>query len=119
MQTQPQIPTPIRSSVRLATPTRWRAALARAMASGIVLRYEASTGMAVVTSGSDGSICYVTDGRICTSKACANGDPVCQHRAIYWRERGVLDPEPTPPATGIRSFSDLDIELHNAGCVAA
>ena len=119
MHTNSQIPTPIRSSVRLATPARWRAALARAVSSGIVLRYEASTGMAVVTSGSDGTICYVTDGRICTCKACANGDPVCQHRAIYWRERGMLDPEPTPPAIRIRSFSELDIELHNAGCLAA
>ena len=75
--------------------------------------------MAVVTSGSDLSICFVTDGRICTCKAGANGDPVCQHRAIYWRERGMPDPEPPSPATGIRSFSDLDIELHNAGCIAA
>ena len=109
------VPTPIRRSVRLATMTRWRAALVRAFQKGISLRYEASTGMAVVTSSSDNTLCYVTDGRICTCQAGENGDPVCQHRALYWFRRGLLNPDPPLPPTGIRSFSDLDIELHNAG----
>ena len=107
-------PTPIRRSVRLATMTRWRAALVRAIQKGICLRYEASTGMAVVTSSSDDSLCYVTDGRICTCQAGENGDPVCHHRALYWHRRGMLNPDPPLPPTGIRSFSDIDIELHNA-----
>jgi hypothetical protein len=111
-------PTPIRRSVRLATIPRWRAALSRAFQKGIGLRYEASTGMAVVTSSSDDTLCYVTDGRICTCQAGENGDPVCQHRALYWFRRGLLNPDPPLPPTGIRSFSDLDIELHNAGVVA-
>jgi hypothetical protein len=111
-------PTPIRQSVRLATMPRWRAALSRAFQKGIGLRYEASTGMAVVTSSSDDTLCYVTDGRICTCQAGENGDPVCQHRALYWFRRGLLHPDPPLPPTGIRSFSDLDIELHNAGLVA-
>ena len=63
------VPIPIRRSVRLATMTRWRAALVRAFQKGISLRYEASTGMAVVTSSSDATLCYVTDGRICTCQA--------------------------------------------------
>ena len=62
-------PIPIRRSVRLATMTRWRAALIRAFQKGISLRYEASTGMAVVSSSSDSTFCYVTDGRICTCQA--------------------------------------------------
>jgi hypothetical protein len=111
-------PTPIRRSVRLATMSRWRAALSRAFQKGIGLRYEASTGMAVVTSSSDDALCYVTDGRICTCQAGENGDPVCQHRALYWFRRGLLNPDPPLPPTGIRSFSDLDIELHNAGAIA-
>ncbi len=46
-------PTPLRRAVRIATSTRWDAALARAIAHGIALRYEASTGMAIVESASD------------------------------------------------------------------
>lgn len=112
--------TPIRRSVRLATATRWDAALARAIARGIALRYEAMTGMAVVESATDATLCYVTDGRTCTCQAGANGDPVCLHRALYWRDRGLLDPEPPSPATPpVRSFSDLDIERHEGGRVAA
>ena len=109
------VPTPIRRSVRLATMPRWRSALVRAFQKGISLRYEASTGMAVVTSSSDAGLCYVTDGRICTCQAGESGDPVCQHRALYWFRRGLLNPDPPLPPTGLRSFSDLDIELHNAG----
>ncbi len=109
------MPTPIRRTVRLATMNRWRAALSRAFQRGITLRYEASTGMAVVTSASDANLCYVTDGRVCTCQAGDNGDLVCQHRALYWFRRGALNPEPPFPPSGVRSFSDLAIELHNAG----
>lgn len=117
---QTATPTPLRRSVRLATATRWDAALTRAIAHGIALRYEALTGMAVVESATDATLCYVTDGRTCTCQAGANGDPICLHRALYWRERGMLDPEPPTPATpAVRSFSDLAIERHNAGHLAA
>lgn len=117
---QTATPTPIRRAVRLATSTRWDAALSRAVAHGIALRYEASTGMAIVESASDVKLAYVTDGRICTCQAGANGDPICLHRALYWYERGLLNPEPpTPAASPIRSFSDLDVAWHESGHEAA
>ncbi len=117
---QTATPTPLRRSIRLATATRWDAALARAISYGIALRYEALTGMAVVESASDAMLCYVTDGRTCTCLAGANGDPVCLHRALYWRERGMLDPEPPTPSTPAgRSFPGLDIERYDASRSAA
>ena len=45
--------TPITRPGRTATAARWQKALARAIAQDIAIRLEASTGMAVVTSGTD------------------------------------------------------------------
>ncbi len=79
---------------RIATPARWQAALARSIAQGLTVRYEASTGMAIVTSGTDATVCYVTDGVTCSCPAAANNDPICKHRAAYWHATGSLDPAP-------------------------
>ena len=119
---QTATPTPLHRAVRIATTTRWDAALARAVARRIALRYEALTGMAVVESGSDAKLCYVTDGRTCTCQAGANGDPVCLHRALYWHDRGMLDPEPpTPAAPRLRAISNtgMAIERYDASHRAA
>ena len=90
--------TPIRRTVRAATPARWQAALRRALAEGCQLRQLATSGVAVVTSGTDASLAYVVTGADCECRAAQEGDPVCKHRALYWHRNGVLDPEPEPGA---------------------
>ena len=83
---------------RQATPARWQAALARAFADGLRLYRAADTGAAFVTSGSDDSMIYATNGVSCSCAAAVLGnDPVCRHRALYWFDRGMLEPEPEPP----------------------
>ncbi len=90
--------TPIYRKVRLASPARWQAAVARALEQGLALRCEASTGMAIAPSGNHAKLAYVTDGATCTCQAGENCDPICKHRALCWHERGALDPEPPTPA---------------------
>ena len=90
---------PVRPRARFASPERWQAALARALANGLELRREASTGLTLVTSATKPGVCYATDGRTCSCEAAMlGGDVICQHRALFWHEAGCLDlpPEPEP-----------------------
>ena len=87
---------------RQATPERWQSTLGRAIANGVEVRQLAGTGQWIVTSSSDASVAYGTDGLTCECAAAMLGaDPVCQHRAMFWHALGVLDlnPEPEPPAS--------------------
>src|SRR3954468_24950681 len=89
---------------REATPERWRAAVARAIAEGVQVRQVNANGMWVTTSGTDATMAYlieVTNGvaHSCTCPAGEFGDPVYKHRARYYLDMGLLDPEPEPPAS--------------------
>lgn len=88
---------------RVATQERWVKALQRAFDNGLSAYEVANTGAVVVTSKSDPGTAYQTDGVECGCQAWLNGDPICQHRALYHHLRGVLDldPEPTPPAAPV------------------
>jgi hypothetical protein len=76
---------------RRATPERWQAALRRAFDNNLRLYQVSGTGQHVVLSGSKVGVAYATDGRDCECKSWLHGDPVCQHRALYWYHQGVLD----------------------------
>ncbi len=99
-----QTPTPI--TRRPATPARWQAALARALAEGVQVRQLAGSGAWLATSGTNDGTAYglaVTNGIAhgCDCLAGANGDPVCKQRALWWHLAGLLDlddPEPPTPA---------------------
>ncbi len=78
------------------TPERWQTALARAVAGGVAVYQEDSTGMLVVTSATKPGVVYVTDGQTCTCPAGVAGDPVCLHRAAYLHRAGVLALNPAP-----------------------
>ncbi len=80
------------------TPARWQTALSRAIAGGVAVYQEDSTGMLVVTSATKPGVVYVTDGRTCTCPAGVAGDPVCVHRAAYLHRVGVLALDPAPAA---------------------
>lgn len=88
------------ATVRKASQDRWQAALARAIDAGLETWRIGGTGEFLVASKSAPGLAHRTDGRDCTCVAGANGDPVCQHRALYWHAEGMLDldPEPDPPA---------------------
>lgn len=85
---------------RQATPERWQAALTRAIANGIRVYQESTTGLMLATSASKPGVIHATDGITCGCEAALANDPVCQHRAMFWHLAGVLDldPEPTPAA---------------------
>lgn len=81
------------------SPARWQAALDRAIANGIQVRQLASTGQWIATSGSDATVAHelgVTGGiaHECDCLAAQHGDPICQHRAAYYRLIGALAPLP-------------------------
>jgi hypothetical protein len=66
------------------TPERWRRALQRALLAGLEVRQLAGSGQWIVTSASDPTTAYETDGQSCTCPAAMlGGDPVCQHRAAF------------------------------------
>ncbi len=91
--------TTVRRINRTATSERWQQALAGAIANGVQIRQLAGSGQWVATSGSRGTVAYVTDGTSCECEAAMlGGNSVCQHRALYWHALGMLDPEPEPPA---------------------
>src|SRR5689334_10521886 len=85
---------------RVATPARWQSALKRALDNHLQVFQLASSGQCVVTSASKHGTVYETDGVECSCEAGLNNDPICQHRAMIWYVRGMLDldPEPEPPA---------------------
>ncbi len=88
--------------VRRATPERWQAALKRALDEGIQVRQLVGSGAWIATSGSDTAAAYLVSAQGCECQAGEYGDPVCKHRAAYWRALGALDLEPEPvvaPAT--------------------
>lgn len=93
--------TTMQRTTRQATPERWQGALRRALANGVQLRQIAGTGSWIATSSSRPALAYFTDGHMCDCEAFKlGGDPVCQHRALYWHLMGALglDPEPPTPA---------------------
>lgn len=103
-----------------ATPARWQAALARAIAEGIEVRQVAGSGAWIATSTTDPHAAYAVDGSTCACDAAAHGDPVCKHRAAFLAVRGVLalppapaiDPEPTDAelAATERAIAAPDVE---------
>src|SRR3954454_11010958 len=89
---------------RQATPERWQKAAARAIVKGVQVRQVNANGMWVATSGTDATMAYLIDvtngiAQSCTCPAGEFGDPVCKHRARYYLDLGLLDPEPEPPAS--------------------
>ncbi len=87
---------------RQATPERWQAALARALAEGVQVRQLAGCGAWIATSGHDATVAYqvAVSGGVahgCGCPAGEHGDPVCKHRALWYHLAGLLDPEPEPP----------------------
>ena len=105
--TQAAAVSPVGRKVRQASPERWQAALARALAEGVTVRQVNANGMWVASSGTDATMAYlleVTGGIVhsCTCPAGQFNDPVCKHRARWYFDAGVLDlddPEPEPPAS--------------------
>src|SRR5215217_7264061 len=99
---------PVVRKVRQASPERWQAALARALADHVTVRQVNANGMWVASSGTDAAMAYlleVTGGIVhsCTCPAGQFNDPVCKHRARWYYDAGLLDlddPEPDPPALG-------------------
>lgn len=69
---------------RAATPARWKSALARGFATGIVPRRFGSSGWFLVPSATRKGVSYLTDGRQCSCEAAKAGDPCCWHRAVVW-----------------------------------
>ncbi len=94
---------------RQATPERWQAALARAIAEGVQVRQLAGSGAWIATSGQDATIAYqvAVSGGVahgCDCPAGEHGDPVCKHRALWYHLAGLLDPEPDPAAPAIAAM---------------
>jgi len=101
--------TTINSRNTADTPARWQTALARAVAGGVAVYQEDSTGMLLVTSATKSGVVYATDGRTCTCPAGVAGDPVCLHRAAYLHRAGVLALNPAPdPAAEVEAETDDD-----------
>lgn len=80
---------------RAATPERWQKALERAIANRVRVAQLGTTGQWIATSGSDALGAYELDvaggvARGCTCAAGEHGDPVCLHRAAYYRAVGLL-----------------------------
>ena len=108
---------------RQASPERWQAALARALAEGVTVRQVNDNGMWVATSGSDATMAYlleITNGvaHRCTCKAGEFGDPVCKHRARWYYDAGLLDlePEPDPPAPSLAPVTCFRCRGLEPGC---
>ncbi len=98
--------TTMRRTNRTASPARWQAALARAIAEGVQVRQLASSGAWIATSGQDATIAYqvAVSGGVahgCDCPAGEHGDPVCKHRALWYHRAGLLDPEPDPATPAI------------------
>ena len=89
------------------TPARWQTALARAVAGGVAVYQEDSTGMLVVTSATKPGVVYVTDGQTCTCPAGVAGDPVCLHRAAYLHRTGVLARNPELVAPAVEAKTEM------------
>jgi hypothetical protein len=69
---------------KVDSPARWQRALQRALLAGLEVRQLAGSGQWIVTSASDPTAAYETDGQSCTCPAAMlGGDPVCQHRAAF------------------------------------
>ena len=84
---------------RQATPERWRRAAQRAVAEGVQVRQINTSGMWVATSGTDATVAYILEVaggvvRSCSCPAGEFGDPVCKHRARWYVDAGLLDPDP-------------------------
>ena len=84
--------------MRQATPERWQAALARAVAEQVQVRQLAHSGAWIATSGTVANVAYqmdVTNGIAhgCTCEAGQHGDEICKHRAMYYHLVGLLDLE--------------------------
>lgn len=99
--------TTMRGINRTASPARWQAALARALAEGVQVRQLAGCGAWIATSGQDAGVAYqvAVSGGVahgCDCPAGEFGDPVCKHRALWYHVAGLLDldpePDPAPPA---------------------
>ena len=97
---------------RQATPARWQAALQRAMSAGVQVRQLTSGGW-IATSATDPTAAYelgVTGdvAHDCSCKAGAFGDPVCCHRAAFYRLVGLLDLDPEPPTPAAPALVVID-----------
>ena len=91
---------------RQATPERWQAALGRALSEGVEVRQVAGSGLWIATSGTDRTVAYTlsvtgTVAHGCECPAGEFGDAVCKHRAAYYYQTGMLDPDPVPPAPAV------------------
>ena len=83
------------SRPRLDLGERWLRAAERARLAGVQVRQLAGSGQWIVTSASDPTVAYETDGMACNcAAALLGGDPVCLHRAALRDHLAPLDPEP-------------------------
>lgn len=102
----PEMATTMIRRQQTASPARWQAALARAIAEGVQVRQLAGSGAWIATSGQDATVAYqvAVSGGVahgCDCPAGEHGDPVCKHRALWDHLAGLLDPEPEPPVPAI------------------
>lgn len=110
---------------RQANPERWQAALGRAIAAGVQVRQLAGSGAWIATSATDPTKAYELEvvagvARSCTCQAGEFGDPVCCHRARYYADAGLLDPEPSTPAAPAAApcrgcFGDGYVPMYTGG----
>ena len=115
-----------RRDYRRATPERWQAALKRSVAGNVQVRQLNTSGAWIATSSSDGASAYEIDvvggvARSCTCAAGEYGDPVCCHRAAFYRHVGLLDLEEGPCSacngTGyVRKTSELFGTTYRVDC---
>lgn len=83
-----------------ATPERWQAALARAIAESLKVFHNEETGRVTVVkyTALTGYVNpHITDGVRCDCQAGQSGDPVCKHRAMFWHSEGILDLDAATP----------------------
>jgi len=95
--------TTMRRINRTASPARWQAALARAIAEGVQVRQLAGCGEWIATSSNDAGVAdqVAVSGGVahgCDCPAGEHGDPVCTHRALWYHRAGLLEPDPAAPA---------------------
>lgn len=84
------------TSDRSNSAARWQRAIERARRSNVRVMQLAGSGQWIVTSATNPSVAYETDGQNCTCIAAQlYGDPVCLHRAALLAH---LSPTPQPPA---------------------
>jgi hypothetical protein len=75
------------------TSERWEAARNRAHLANVQVRQLAGSGQWIVTSASDPTVAYETDGVTCNcAAALLGGDPVCLHRAALRDHLALPDP---------------------------